>query len=373
MALSSSGISETPSMGETMKTIACICLTAVALACSEGTPPAATPTPPAAEGPDRAALRERAVGIFGSLPDEAVSSDNPVTEEKITLGRMLYYDPRLSKNHDVSCNSCHDLAKHGVDAGPTSVGHKGQRGDRNAPTVYNAALHVAQFWDGRAADVEEQAKGPVLNPVEMAMPDEETVLVTLRSIPGYAPLFEAAFPGEADPITYDNMARAIGAFERRLLTPSRFDAFLEGQDTALSDAELEGLALFLDTGCTTCHMGAPVGGLLYQKLGLVKPYPTEDPGRAKVTGQAADQGFFKVPSLRNVATTAPYFHDGSIKTLPEVVRIMARHQLGRELDDAQVQSIVVFLQSLNGTIDPEFIALPELPESGPDTPAPDPA
>jgi cytochrome c peroxidase len=193
----------------------------------------------------------------------------------------------------------------------------------------------------------------------------------IRSIPGYGPLFQAAFPGEADPITYDNMARAIGAFERRLITPSRFDAFLEGQDSALTDQEVEGLALFLDTGCTTCHNGAPVGGLLYQKLGLVKPYPTEDPGRAKVTGDPADQGSFKVPSLRNIAHTGPYFHDGSIAKLPEAVRIMARHQLGRELDDAQVKEIVVFLGSLDGTIDPEYIAKPELPASGPDTPAPD--
>ena len=350
-----------------MRTIACICLAAVALACSEEAPPAPAPAPepPAAAGPGRAALRERASGIFGALPDEAANPANPVTPEKIALGRILYYDPRFSKDQVLSCNSCHDLAKHGVDAGPTSVGHRGQRGDRNAPTVYNAALHVAQFWDGRAPDVEEQAKGPVLNPVEMAMPDEATVLVVIRSIPGYAPLFQAAFPGDADPISFDNLARAIGAFGRRLITPSRFDAFLEGQDSALTDEELEGLALFMDTGCTTCHMGAPVGGLLYQKLGLVKPYPTEDPGRAKVTGNPADEGFFKVPSLRNVAETAPYFHDGSIATLPEAVRIMARHQLGRELDDAQVQSIVSFLRSLTGTIDPEYIAIPDLPASGP--------
>jgi cytochrome c peroxidase len=356
-----------------MRAIACICLTAAALACSEGAPPAPAPTSPAAAGPDRAALRERASGIFGVLPDEAVNPENPVTPEKIALGRLLYYDARLSKNHDVSCNSCHDLAKHGVDAGPTSVGHRGQRGDRNAPTVYNAALHVAQFWDGRAADVEEQAESSVLNPIEMAMPDEAAVLVVIRSIPDYAPLFQAAFPGVEDPVSYANIARAIGAFERRLLTPSRFDAFLEGQDAALTDEELEGLALFLDSGCTTCHMGAPVGGLLYQKLGLVKPYPTADPGRAKLTGEPTDQGVFKVPSLRNVAGTAPYFHDGSIETLPEAVRIMARHQLGRELDDAQLQSIVIFLDSLTGTLDPEIIAKPELLPSGPDTPAPDPS
>lgn len=357
-----------------MRTIVRVCLLAVTLGCSEQAPqhPIPTPEPAAPSGPDRAALRERATTVLGELPDEASNPANPVTPEKIALGRMLYYDARLSKNHDVSCNTCHDLANHGVDAGPTSVGHRGQRGDRNAPTVYNAALQFREFWDGRAADVEEQAKVPVLDPIEMAMPDEVTVVGVIRSIPGYAPLFEAAFPEDAEAIDYENMARAIGAFERRLLTPSRFDAFVDGQDSALTDEELAGLALFLDTGCTTCHNGAPIGGLLYQKLGLVTPYPTEDAGRARVSGNPAEEGFFKVPSLRNVADTAPYFHDGSIATLDEAVRLMARHQLGRELDPEQVESILVFLRSLSGTIDPEYVAQPELPESGPTTPAPDP-
>ena len=181
------------------------------------------PEPP---GRDVVALRERARSVFGELPEEAASESNPVTEEKITLGRMLYFDTRLSKNHDVSCNSCHGLANFGVDGQATSPGHKGQRGDRNSPTVYNAALHISQFWDGRAADVEAQAKGPVLNPIEMAMPSEDAVVALLKSIPGYAPLFVAAFPGEEGSITYNNMARAIGAFERRLITADRLDAFV---------------------------------------------------------------------------------------------------------------------------------------------------
>jgi len=349
-------------------------------ACSQEPAPAppASPTPEAAPGPaaaatGAAALRERAKALLGALPDEAASPTNPVTDAKIALGRILYFDPRFSKNQDLSCNSCHDLATNGADAGPTSVGHRGQRGERNAPTVYNAAFHVAQFWDGRAADVEEQAKGPELNPVEMAMPGADAVVVVLRSIPGYLPLFQAAFPGESDPISYDNMARAIGAFERRLTTPSRFDAFVEGEDAALSAQEQEGLALFLDTGCTSCHNGVSVGGQLFQKLGLVKPYPTKDPGRAKLTGEAADQGVFKVPSLRNAARTGPYFHDGSLATLDEVVPIMARHQLGKELEPDQVTAIVAFLGSLSGTPDPGYIAKPELPASGPDTPKPDPS
>lgn len=364
-----------------MRTFACIIAASLAVACSEqaAEPPAASPEPPAAAepaapaGPDAAALHQRASALFGTLPDEAASASNPVTPAKIALGRMLYFDPRLSKNQDISCNSCHDLARSGVDGEPTSPGHKGQRGDRNSPTVYNAALHVAQFWDGRAADVEAQAKGPILNPIEMATLDEAHCLAVLRSIPGYAPLFAAAFPGEKDPITYDNVGRAIGAFERRLLTPSRFDAFLEGQDSALTPPEIEGLAVFLDTGCTSCHNGTAVGGALFQKLGAVKPYPTQDPGRAKVTGNAADQGVFKVPSLRNVAQTGPWFHDGSLTSLNEVVVIMARHQLGRELDEAQAASLVAFLGSLTGAVDPQYIAKPELPPSGPQTPAPDPS
>jgi cytochrome c peroxidase len=360
-----------------MKRIVWLAATVAALACSQERAPAPSASPAdaatatATQGPT--ALRERAKAIFGTLPDEAASATNPITDAKIALGRRLYYDPRLSKNQDISCNSCHDLAHGGVDAGPTSVGHRGQRGDRNAPTVYNAALQISQFWDGRAADVEAQAKGPILNPAEMAMPSDVGALAVLRSIPGYAPLFQAAFPGESDPISYDNLARAIGAFERRLITPSPFDAFLEGRDSALSAQEQAGLATFLDVGCTSCHNGATVGGRLYQKLGLVNPYPTQDPGRAKLTGDPADQGVFKVPSLRNVAKTAPYFHDGSIATLAEVVPVMARHQLGRELDAEQVQAIVAFLGSLSGAPDPSYIAKPELPASGSDTPKPDPS
>ncbi len=320
-----------------------------------------------------AELAGRAQAIFGVLPEEASSASNPVTPEKIELGRMLYYDTRLSKNHDVACNSCHPLDRHGVDGEPTSPGHRGQRGDRNSPTVYNAALHRSQFWDGRARDVEEQAKGPVLNPIEMAMPSEARAVEVLRSIPGYALLFAEAFPGDPDPVTYDNMARAIGAFERRLLTPSRFDDFMAGQLDALSERERAGLALFIEVGCISCHNGVAVGGGLFQKLGAVKPYATEDPGRFGVTGDEKDRGVFKVPSLRNVAHTGPYFHDGSIASLDEVVRIMAAHQLGRELDADPVGAIEAFLKSLTGRVDAGYVARPELPASGPDTPPPDPS
>ncbi len=356
--------------------IALVVFAAAVFACSEpANPPApAAQAPPAVPaGPDRAALRARANQILGSLPDEATSESHPISEAKITLGRMLYFDPRFSKAQQISCNSCHGLATSGVDGEPTSPGHFAQRGRRNSPTVYNAAFHVAQFWDGRAADVEAQAKGPVLNPIEMGMPDEAAVLAVVRSIPGYPPLFEAAFPGEKDPISYDNFARAIGAFERRLVTSDRFDAFLEGNDTALSDSEVAGLETFLDTGCTACHMGPTIGGTLYQKLGLVEPYPTTDTGRFEVTQIETDRQFFKVPSLRNVEETGPWFHDGSIKTLDEAIRIMARHQLGKSLDAAQIASLHAFLASLTGSADAAYIAMPELPPSGPATPAPDPS
>jgi len=319
------------------------------------------------------ALRAQARQLFGTPPAEAPNPANAVTPEKIELGRMLYYDTRLSKNHDISCNSCHHLDGFGVDGEKTSPGHAGQLGTRNSPTVYNAAFHFREFWDGRAADVEEQAKGPVLNPVEMAMPDEATVVAVLRSIPGYAPLFAAAFPGEQPAITYDNMARAIGAFERRLVTPGRFDKWLAGDDAALSAAEQEGLRTFIATGCITCHVGPVFGGHMFQKLGLVEPYPTEDTGREQVTGKPEDRYFFKVPSLRNVAKTGPWFHDGSIAELDMAIRVMARFQLGRTLTDSQARSIAGFLEALTGDVDEAYIAKPDLPASGPDTPAPDPS
>lgn len=335
---------------------------------------ASAETEAAEAGPDAAALQKRAAAIFAPLPEKAPREGDPITEEQIVLGRMLYYEPRLSLSNEISCNSCHDLADYGDDGKPVSEGHEGQRGERNSPTVYNAAFHIAQFWDGRAADVEEQAKGPILNPIEMGMPDPEYVLKVLHAIPGYADLFAAAFPEtEGDPITYDNLGRAIGAFERKLVTPAPFDAFLEGDPGALSDAELEGLAVFMDTGCITCHNGVTVGGQMFQKLGVVKEYPTEDPGRAKVTGNEADRHVFKVPSLRNVTETGPWFHDGSIEDLGEAVRLMAEYQLGIQLADEDVEAILFFLDGLTGEIPEDYIAEPELPESGPDTPEPEAA
>ncbi|MCA9692555.1 MAG: c-type cytochrome, partial [Myxococcales bacterium] len=255
-----------------------------------------------------------------------------------------------------------------------SVGHRAQEGDRNAPTVYNAALQFKQFWDGREPDVEAQSKGPIINPVEMAMADHGVAVSVLKTIPGYAELFTAAFPEAADPITIDNVAAAIGAFERGLTTPGPFDAFLKGDEEALSPEALRGLQLFMDVQCVTCHTGPGVGGTQFQKLGSVKAYKVEDPGRFKISGDEKDRGAFKVPILRNIAKTGPYFHDGSLKTLPEVVNTMAEYQTVKgTVSDAERSDLIAFLNSLTGEIDEEYIRKPTLPENGPKTPAPDPS
>ena len=331
------------------------------------TPPASPAGPPspaasaAAPGAEAAALRSKWGKIFQALPAEAPSQGNELTEARINLGRMLYYEARLSTDGTISCNSCHDLQNYGVDGKPTSSGVKGQLGGRNSPTVYHAALHTTQFWDGRAKDVEEQAKGPVLNPIEMAMPAKEEVEKRLREIPGYRELFAAAFPKDKEPVTFENMALAIGAFERKLMTPSPFDRFLQGDDTALTPEQLRGLQTFGEVGCVTCHTGVAMGGNSFRKLGQVKPYETKDQGRFDVTKNEADKFMFKVQSLRNVEKTGPYFHDGSVATLEDATRLMAEHQLGKTLTDQQVQDLVAFMKSMTGEIPADYIAKPTLP------------
>ena len=311
------------------------------------------------------------LSVFAPLPDEAPAKAGGSVEERIALGRMLYYDTRLSKNQQIACNSCHDLAKYGVDGQPTSDGHKGQRGDRNSPTVYNAALQFVQFWDGRAPDVEAQAKGPVLNPVEMAMPSDRAVIVVLQSIPEYVAAFKRAYPGAKNPVTYDNMADAIGAFERKLTTPARWDKYLKGDHAALTAPEKEGLATFLEAGCQTCHAGALLGGNLYQKIGAVKPYPdASDPGRYRVTNSEGDRFLFKVPTLRNIEKTGPYFHNGKVVTLEQAVSQMGEFQVGKQLNEARVKSIITFLKALTGNIPAEYIKKPALPASTARTPKP---
>ncbi|MBL8096909.1 MAG: c-type cytochrome [Anaerolineales bacterium] len=316
----------------------------------------ATPTPEAEVQYDPNMLKQ-----FAALPDEAAPTGYELSEPLVDLGRMLYYEPRLSVNSQMSCNTCHPLNTYGMDGLRFSFGHAGDPVGRNSPSSYNAALHIAQFWDGRAADVEAQAKGPILAGGEMGMPNSDFVVGVLKEIPGYLPLFEAAFPDQADPITYDNVGTAIGAFERRLITPGRFDLLVAGDESAFNEQEKRGLALFVSTGCASCHSGAALGGTMYAKLGAAESFAGADLGRFNVTGAEADRYVFKVPALRNIAQTGPYLHDGSIPTLEDMVRVMARHQLGKQLEDDEVNDIVLFLRALTGEIPADYIARPELP------------
>jgi cytochrome c peroxidase len=313
-------------------------------------------------GPMQGRMRGGMMGkMMGELPANMESGHNPTTEAKVKLGRMLYYEPRLSLANDVSCNSCHDLASYGVDGKATSTGHKGQIGGRNSPTVYHAAGHLAQFWDGRAADVEEQAKGPVLNPIEMAMPSKAEVEWRLERIPGYVAAFREAFPGDAKPVTFQNMAMAIGVFERGLVTPSRWDRFLKGGG-GLTAQEMRGHHEFMHGGCASCHNGPYLGGASYQKAGAMNPWPSQaDPGRSAVTHLEKDKMVFKVPSLRNIEKTGPYFHDGKTSKLEDAVKMMGKHQLNVQLNEEQVADIVAWLKTLTGEIPKAYIAKPELP------------
>ncbi len=319
----------------------------------------------------KAQVNDEALKLFAPLPAVMDSPDNVVTDAKVKLGRVLYYDPRLSASQKISCNTCHPLDAYGAESTRVSTGHKNQKGTRNAPTVYNAAGHFVQFWDGRASTIEEQAKGPIENPVEMAMPSDAAAVQVLQSMPEYVALFQQAFPKDKDPITYNNMALAIGAFERGLVTPSRWDAFLEGNQSALTDAEKSGFNTFAATGCQWCHYGPYVGGSAYQKLGVMKPWPRQtDQGRYQVTKDEVDKMVFKVPSLRNINKTGPYFHDGSVPTLNQAIRDMAVHQRGVELTDAQVKSIETWMGSLTGQVPMSYIRRPELPKSTSQTPRP---
>lgn len=349
-----------------------ICLSpalAAALVLVAGLPAAAQ------DAPDPDALREQAAGFFEAVPTNPPAlEDNVTTRSRVALGAQLFFDPRLSRSNVFSCNSCHNVGMGGVDGLETSIGHGWQKGPRNAPTVLNSVFNVAQFWDGRAADLREQAKGPVQAGVEMNnTPDR--VEATLLSMPGYVEAFAAAFPGEAEPVTFDNMAKAIEAFEATLITPNaRFDQFLLGDDNALDAQERQGLAAFMEAGCVACHNGVNVGGQDYFPFGLVeKPggsvLPEGDRGRFAVTETASDDYVFRAAPLRNIALTAPYFHSGVVWDLTEAVRIMGVSQLGAELDDQQVADIVAFLGALTG--EQPQVDYPILPAAGADTPRPE--
>ncbi|PPD40867.1 MAG: cytochrome C peroxidase [Methylocystis sp.] len=321
-------------------------------------------------------LRADANAVFKPIDASSVNAvvkNNAITPAKIELGHKLFFDPRLSKSQIISCNSCHNLGTGGVDAGSTSIGHGWAKGPRRAPTVLNAVFNVAQFWDGRAVDLKAQAKGPVQADVEMNN-TPAAVEATLKSMPAYVVEFRTAFPTDANPVTFDNMANAIEAFEATLTTPnSKFDKFLLGDVNALNDTEKKGLRLFMDKGCSGCHSGVNVGGNGYFPFGAVsKPdatiMPVADRGRAKVTKDSADDFVFRSAPLRNVALRAPYFHSGAVWTLEEAVDVMAKDQLGVALAPDEDAAIVAFLGTLNG--DQPKISYPILPARTNDTPRP---
>lgn len=326
-------------------------------------------TPGLAPAADQALLAQ-AQALFKPLPKDMPSPDNPITSDKVTLGRLLFFETRASLDGTVSCSRCHQPFLYATDALPRAIGAAGRPNPRNAPTVFNAALQFVEHWRGDRKSVEDQAIQALVGPPSFGNPNYESAMAKLKAIPGYQALFAKAFPNDKEPVTPENWGKAIGAYERTLVTPSPFDAYLAGDGKALaSDAEA-GLREFVQTGCATCHNGVAVGGALFQKFGLLEEYwkatgsAEADKGRFDVTHNPADMYVFKVPSLRNVAMTPPYFHDGSVATLPEAVRVMARVQLGRTLSDEQVNRIVAFLESLTGTLPPGFAEVPQLPAAG---------
>ena len=306
---------------------------------------------------------------YEELPENYQEINNPVNiksvhfkgnELKVDLGKKLYFDTRLSKNGTISCNSCHNLNTFGVDNLPTSPGDTKEFGGRNSPTVIYASLHAMQFWDGRAKDVEEQAGMPILNPIEHNIPSEKFLEDRLRGIPEYQMMFKKVFPNEQEPITYKNLTNAIGAFERKLIPESRFDQWLDGDDKALSEKEKNGMRAFIDNGCIACHSGVAVGGQMMQKFGVFGNYweltnsKTIDNGLFDLTKNESDKYVFKAPSLRNIEKTGPYFHDGSVKSLAEAIKIMSKLQNNKELSNQEVDEMIAFLKTLTADVDMKY-------------------
>ena len=308
-----------------------------------------------------------------SRPKEPIEPVQPATvanPQLVELGKKLYFDPRLSKSGFISCNSCHNLSMGGSDNLKSSIGHNWQKGPINSPTVLNSSMNVAQFWDGRAATLKAQAGGPIANPGEMAFTHELAVAM-LGTIPGYVTEFDRVFKTRT--IDIDKVTSAIAAFEETLVTPNaRFDKWLKGDHQAMTSDEQAGYALFKSSGCTACHNGPAAGGAAFRKMGVVEPYKTDNPaeGRMAVTGKDADRFNFKVPTLRNVELTYPYFHDGAADTLPEAVEVMGRIQLGRRYTPDETAKIVAFLKALTG--DQPTFTMPLLPPSSDLTPRPQP-
>ena len=315
-----------------------------------------------------------AVAAWDTLPDQVPApANNPTTAEKVELGKMLFFDPRFSSTGTVSCFSCHNVMEGGDDHRSVSIGVHNAKGGRNAPTVWNAGFLSSQFWDGRAATLEEQAVGPVTNPIEMGMANLDEAIKRIQAIPGYRDLFEGVF-GSEGAVTMSNAAKAIAAYERTLVTPnSPYDRYVKGDKTALSDPAIRGMSTFEQVGCMNCHSGAAFAGpKMPPGSGLFMKFPTfsdneyvekfdlmADDGRYVVTGNEADKNMWRVPTLRNLTYTAPYFHNGAAKTLHDSVRIMAKTQLDKVLSDDEVDDIVAFLESLTGEFPKQ--TMPRLP------------
>ncbi len=312
-------------------------------------------------------LLDQAQRYFAPLPKVIPSPGNPITPEKIRLGKMLFYETRFSIDGTVSCARCHPFSFYGTDRLEKSIGNQGKINPRNAPTVLNSAGQFSIHWVGNRRDVEDQAKQSFIGPASFGMPSYEEVERRLKGISGYRALFRKAFPKDRDPINVDNMAKAIGAFERILVTPSRFDEFLKGKKEALTEKEKRGLRTFIQVGCVSCHNGPYLGGRMYQRFGVVVPYweytksKSIDEGRYTVTKREEDRYVFKVPILRNVAKTAPYFHDGSVQKLEEAIEIMGKVQLGKNLSQQEVEELKAFLESLTGRMPQDALTLPLLP------------
>jgi cytochrome c peroxidase len=327
---------------------------------------------PAKKGSD-ADLLKRAKVLFQALPENAATPERPITPEKVALGRALFFESRVSTDGKQSCGECHQPMFYGTDALPRTVGNSGKVLPRNVPTVFNTALQFKQHYGGNRVDVEEQALKALISPFAYGNKDYAAAEAKLRAIPGYRPMFEKAFPGEAEPVTAENWSKAIGAYERVLLTPAPFDRFLQGDAAALSPQAKQGLDKFMSFGCTGCHSGVVMGGQMFQKFGITQEYWTltgsveiellkgRDKGKFHDTKEESDAFMFKVQQLRNVAVTPPYFHDGSVAKLEDAVRIMAKLQLGRDLSEGEIADIVAFLESLTGEVPAQFANVPSLP------------
>ncbi len=312
-------------------------------------------------------LMNRANQIFGPLPPTMTSDQNPITPAKVKLGKVLFYELRISIDGTVSCAKCHPVSLYAADGLKKARGNNCKENPRNAPTIFNAATQISEHWIGNRTSVEDQAKQAVTGPPAFGMPSYESVEKILRGMKGYVALFQEAFPGDKEPVTIDNFAKAIGAFERTLVTPAPFDDYMKGNAGALTDRQKKGLKTFLDTGCMTCHFSPFIGGQMYQKFGIIEPYwkytksEKVDEGRFAVTKNESDKYLFKVPVLRNVAMTPPYFHDGSVDSMEQAIGIMAKIQLGKELSPQQKSDIAAFLESLTGHIPDDGMTVPILP------------